>query len=140
MASRRRAINCRLRTSAAGPEAVAVLAAAGGGAGRRVLQRRAWQWALANRRPDGSLPAGSEVARQFGRSERWGRLVTGPGRAVRRCHRDDDNAVTAARWRTRCLLAWPTQRRHIGRTRSVTVIKRQAIYVVAMCPAGGCVA
>jgi hypothetical protein len=82
-----------------------------GWAGRRVLQRRAWQWALANRRPDGSLPAGSEVARQFGRSERWGRLVTGPGRAARRCHRDDDNAVTAARWRTRCLLAWPTQRR-----------------------------
>src|SRR5438309_1736776 len=35
---------------------------------RRAVQRRAWQWALANRRPDGSLPAGSEVARRFGRS------------------------------------------------------------------------
>jgi hypothetical protein len=49
--------------------------------GRRVLQRRAWQWALANRRPDGSLPAGAQIARQFDRSDRWGRLVTGLGRA-----------------------------------------------------------
>jgi len=48
---------------------------------RRVVQRRAWQWALANRRPDGSLPAGTEVARQFGRSDRCGRLVTCLGRA-----------------------------------------------------------
>jgi hypothetical protein len=48
---------------------------------QRAVQRRAWQWALANRRPDGSLPAGTEVARQFGRSDRWGRLVTCLGRA-----------------------------------------------------------
>jgi hypothetical protein len=48
---------------------------------RQAVQRRAWQWALANRRPDGSLPAGAEVARQFGRSDRWGRLVTCLGRA-----------------------------------------------------------
>jgi hypothetical protein len=51
------------------------------GGERRAVQRRAWQWALINRRPDGSLPAGSQVARQFGRSDRWGRLVTGLGRA-----------------------------------------------------------
>lgn len=52
-----------------------------GGAGNesRVLQRRAWQWALANRRPDGSLPAGTELARQFRRSARWGRLVKNAG-------------------------------------------------------------
>jgi hypothetical protein len=49
--------------------------------GRRVLQRRAWQWALANRRPDGSLPRGMEVARQFRRGERWGRLVKRSGLA-----------------------------------------------------------
>jgi Protein of unknown function (DUF2637) len=49
--------------------------------GGRVVQRRAWQWALANRRPDGSLPTGTEVAREFRRSERWGRLVTNIGRA-----------------------------------------------------------
>lgn len=49
--------------------------------GGRVVQRRAWQWALAHRRPDGSLPTGTEVARQFRRSERWGRLVTNIGRA-----------------------------------------------------------
>jgi hypothetical protein len=49
--------------------------------GSRVLQRRAWQWALANRRPDGSLPTGTEVAREFQRSQRWGRLVKNIGRA-----------------------------------------------------------
>jgi hypothetical protein len=65
----------------AAEDASDVQVAATDGEGRRVLQRRAWQWALANRRPNGSLPAGSEVARQFGRSERWGRLVTGLGRA-----------------------------------------------------------
>jgi DNA invertase Pin-like site-specific DNA recombinase len=48
--------------------------------GGRVLQRRAWQWALAHRWPDGSLPTGTEVAREFGRSQRWGRLVTNTGR------------------------------------------------------------
>jgi hypothetical protein len=42
---------------------------------RRVLQRRAWRWTQANRRPDGSLPSGAEVAREFRRCERWGRLV-----------------------------------------------------------------
>jgi hypothetical protein len=50
-------------------------------AGRRVLQRRAWQWALANRRSDGSLPSGAEVAREFRRCERWGRLVKKTGLA-----------------------------------------------------------
>jgi len=63
---------------------VAPALSAGGPAGRaanggRVLQRRAWQWALANRRPDGSLPAGAELARQFRRSARWGRLVKNAG-------------------------------------------------------------
>lgn len=47
----------------------------------QVVQRRAWQWAVAHRRPDGSLPTGTEVAREFCRSERWGRLVTNIGRA-----------------------------------------------------------
>jgi hypothetical protein len=50
-------------------------------AGRRVLQRRAWQWVLANRRSDGSLPSGAEVAREFRRCERWGRLVKKTGLA-----------------------------------------------------------
>lgn len=39
------------------------------------LQRDAWTWALANRREDGSLPTGEEVAEQFERKPRWGRLV-----------------------------------------------------------------
>jgi hypothetical protein len=47
--------------------------------GSRALQRQAWAWALANRRPDGSLPTGTEVARQFRRSQRWGRLVKNTG-------------------------------------------------------------
>jgi hypothetical protein len=63
------------------PELVAAPAGEGLRGMRRAVQRRAWQWALANRRPDGSLPAGTEVARQFGRSDRWGRLVTCLGRA-----------------------------------------------------------
>jgi hypothetical protein len=49
--------------------------------GGRILQRRAWQWALAHHQPDGSLPTGTEVAREFRRSERWGgwsRTSAGP--------------------------------------------------------------
>jgi hypothetical protein len=47
----------------------------GQGGTSRDLQRQAWQWALANRAGDGSLPSGREIARQYGRHERWGRLV-----------------------------------------------------------------
>ncbi len=36
------------------------------------VQCDAWKWALANRREDGSLPSGQEIAAQFGRKERWG--------------------------------------------------------------------
>jgi Protein of unknown function (DUF2637) len=45
------------------------------------LQRRAWQWAVANRDPDGSLPSGSVIAAAHGRQERWGRLVKKAGQA-----------------------------------------------------------
>jgi hypothetical protein len=45
------------------------------------LRRQAWQWALANRAGDGSLPSGCEIARQYGRHERWGRLVKRLGAA-----------------------------------------------------------
>jgi hypothetical protein len=47
----------------------------------RELQRHAWQWALANRASDGSLPSGREIARHYGRHERWGRLVKRSGRS-----------------------------------------------------------
>ncbi len=57
------------------------VAAAAQDGSSRVLQRQAWQWALANRRPDGRLPNGTEVARQFRRSGRWGRLVKNTGLA-----------------------------------------------------------
>lgn len=50
-------------------------------AGTRQLQRQAWQWALANRANDGTLPTGSEIACQHGRRERWGRLVKNAGLA-----------------------------------------------------------
>ena len=75
---------------------------AGTGGGYRVLQRQAWQWALANRRPDGSLPAGAEVARQFDRSDRWGRLVTGLGWAGQLTPRgrDHNSTLTPAPART----------------------------------------
>ena len=45
------------------PDSVAVPAGDEPFGTQRLVQRRAWQWALANRRPDGSLPAGTEVAR-----------------------------------------------------------------------------
>jgi hypothetical protein len=49
------------------------------GAAGRDLQRLAWQWAQANRAGDGSLPSGRQIARQYGRHERWGRLVKRSG-------------------------------------------------------------
>ncbi|MCG5214722.1 DUF2637 domain-containing protein [Streptosporangium sp. KLBMP 9127] len=49
------------------------------GDGQRSLQRLAWQWAESNRRPDGGLPTGDAIARQFERSHRWGRLVKRAG-------------------------------------------------------------
>jgi hypothetical protein len=45
------------------------------------LRRQAWQWALANRAGDGSLPSGREIAGHYGRHERWGRLVKRSGTA-----------------------------------------------------------
>jgi Protein of unknown function (DUF2637) len=48
--------------------------------GRR-LRRQAWDWALANRSQDGRLPPGAVIARRFGRSPRWGRLVKKAGDA-----------------------------------------------------------
>ncbi|WP_263008715.1 DUF2637 domain-containing protein [Nonomuraea phyllanthi] len=39
------------------------------------LRRTAWQWALANRLPDGRLPSGRVIAEQFTRSARWGRWI-----------------------------------------------------------------
>jgi Protein of unknown function (DUF2637) len=51
---------------------------ASAGARGRPLQRRAWQWAQANRQ-DGRLPSGAQIARTFGRSARWGRLVKNSG-------------------------------------------------------------
>jgi hypothetical protein len=41
----------------------------------------AWNWAQDNRAGDGSLPSGGEIARQYGRHERWGRLVKRSGLA-----------------------------------------------------------
>ncbi|MFC4533088.1 DUF2637 domain-containing protein [Sphaerisporangium dianthi] len=43
------------------------------------LQRAAWQWAQANKTPDGVLPSGKAIADQFFRSPRWGRLVKSGG-------------------------------------------------------------
>lgn len=39
------------------------------------LQQRALEWALANRSAEGTLPTGRRIAEQFGRSDRWGRLI-----------------------------------------------------------------
>jgi Protein of unknown function (DUF2637) len=45
------------------------------------LQLNAWRWAQDNRADDGSLPSGKDIARQYGRHERWGRLVKRAGLA-----------------------------------------------------------
>jgi hypothetical protein len=47
----------------------------------RELQRQAWRWALANQAGDGTHPAGTEIARHYGRRERWGRLLKSAGLA-----------------------------------------------------------
>jgi hypothetical protein len=48
----------------------------GSGSGRSAgLRQEAFGWAVAHRAPDGSLPSGKAIADQFGRHERWGRLV-----------------------------------------------------------------
>jgi Recombinase len=53
--------------------------------GRQVLgqdlQQRAWLWAMARCGADGRLPSGKQIASQFGRHERWGRLVKRAGMA-----------------------------------------------------------
>lgn len=45
------------------------------------FRRTAWQWAQANRRPDGTLPSGQVIAAHFARSPRWGRWVKKLGMA-----------------------------------------------------------
>jgi Protein of unknown function (DUF2637) len=48
---------------------------------RRALQADAWQWAQDRMAGGGSMPSGAEIARQYGRHERWGRLVKQSGLA-----------------------------------------------------------
>ena len=60
----------------------------------RDLQRRAWQWAQVNLTDDGSLPSGKVIAGQFGRHERWGRLVKRSGRAGE-LHNDNGSSSAA---------------------------------------------
>jgi hypothetical protein len=50
-----------------------------GDAAGQGLQAQAWQWAVTNCASDGSLPSGKQIATQFGRHERWGRLVKRAG-------------------------------------------------------------
>ena len=64
-----------------------------GSAPHRELQRQAWRWALAHRASDGTLPAGREIARQYGRRERWGRLVKSAGLAGEFVDRNPDEAA-----------------------------------------------
>jgi hypothetical protein len=43
------------------------------------VRKQAWQWAVANRSDDGSLPSGKTIAGRYQRHERWGRLVKAAG-------------------------------------------------------------
>ena len=52
------------------------------------VRRQAWQWALANRAADGTLPSGNAIAARFGRHERWGRMVKSSGAAGQLAHAD----------------------------------------------------
>jgi hypothetical protein len=47
----------------------------------RSLQGDAWLWAQEHKAEDGSLPSGADIARQYGRHERGGRLVKRSGLA-----------------------------------------------------------
>jgi hypothetical protein len=51
------------------------------GNGCRDAQVQAWQWAMANRSGDGTLPSGKDIGRHHDRHERWGRLVKHAGLA-----------------------------------------------------------
>jgi Protein of unknown function (DUF2637) len=53
------------------------------------LRQDALAWAMANRGEDGKLPSGKAIAYQFGRHERWGRLV--------KQHGDNAEPVTSTR-------------------------------------------
>jgi Protein of unknown function (DUF2637) len=59
----------------------------GRAAAGRDLQQQAWQWALAHRASDGSLPSGRDIGRRYGRHERWGRLVKRAGAQASSRHR-----------------------------------------------------
>jgi hypothetical protein len=74
-----RSANSSLAASASGTQAPARTGPRPSDGG---LQDRAWQWALANRGTDGTLPCGKAIADQFGRHERWGRLVMQHGQAA----------------------------------------------------------
>jgi hypothetical protein len=41
----------------------------------RALRQEALEWAMANRGHNGKLPSGKAIGGQFGRHERWGRMV-----------------------------------------------------------------
>ena len=76
----RRSVPARPAASSAGASPVPGLAlVASSSAAGRELQRQAWQWALAHRSGDGSLPSGKQIADRYGRHERWGRLVKRTG-------------------------------------------------------------
>lgn len=57
------------------------------------LRRTAWQWALANRLPDGGLPPGRVIAEQFSRSARWGRWIKRIGLEGELAERDHFTSV-----------------------------------------------
>ena len=70
------------------------------------IQQEALEWAMANRSEDGKLPSGKAIADQFGRHERWGRLVKQHGAG---------SGVGATAQRT---AAWPADT--LGRPRRPT--------------------
>ncbi|MDH2426447.1 DUF2637 domain-containing protein [Sphaerisporangium sp. TRM90804] len=57
------------------------------------LRRTAWQWALANRLPDGALPSGRAIAEQFARSARWGRWIKRRGMEGKLAEQDHSAAA-----------------------------------------------
>jgi len=84
-ASRQRSGQVRSRperaSSAGRPRAKRPDAAVPSAGHGRETQVLAWQWAQANRAGDGSLPSGRDIGREYGRHERWGRLVKRSGLA-----------------------------------------------------------
>jgi hypothetical protein len=82
----------------------------------RDMRLDAWGWAQDSRAEDGSLPSGRAIGSQYGRHERWGRMVKRSGRRAEYVNRTATSSRPQADSRHRGL----SERSPRGRTHAVT--------------------